>query len=84
LVDLTVGRSARAMVIGFIGGPLAYIVVLAGFSGVLDEARTVPLDAFIGFVVSTICGIDITLLGTRVRRLGSPPKEPVVWGGSRQ
>jgi len=65
----------RALVLGIIGGPLAYLALFLACASLLDDARSVPLDAFFAFVVPALCGIGLTLLGYPAWRL-RPMKAP--------
>ena len=59
----------RALVLGIIGGPLAYLALFVACASLLDDAGSVPLLAFFSFVVPTLCGIGFTLLGYPAWRL---------------
>jgi hypothetical protein len=65
LIGLTVRRAGRAMLVGLVGGPFAYLAVLmasAPFVDAVDEALAQRVLGFLTFLCPVICGIGVTLI----------------------
>ena len=65
LIGLTVRRAGRAMLLGLLGGPVAYFAVLmasAPLVGALGGAPQQRVLGFLTFLCPVICGIVVTLI----------------------
>jgi hypothetical protein len=67
MVSVDVSQAFRAMVVGFILGPITYLAFLIVIASPLDAAHSGVAVAMVSFIVPTISGIGWTL-GTAVIR----------------
>jgi hypothetical protein len=67
LVGFSVARAIRGTIIGLIGGPVIYLVVLilVTYSGSLTQSM--PVLGFVMFLAPVICGSSVTLISVRAR-----------------
>jgi hypothetical protein len=68
LVNVSLARARRALVVGMIGGPIIYLAVLIAVMAALDAAQSVSALAFVSFVVPALCGVGTTLVAALVPR----------------
>ena len=66
LIDLRPARAAGAMVVGLIGAPIIYIVVLILAASALDGVQSSAVLACVTFVVPAICGTTVTLIAALI------------------
>jgi len=68
LVGVTAGRAWKALLVGFVGGPVIYLAVLIAGASALDTVESTRVLGLFTCVFPVLCGIGVTLIAALVPR----------------